>query len=168
MKDEVLNSFVDELLDNKISNDKFSIEIDLFSRFLSYTNPDYKYNSTYLRQYVDDFLQVSQMLQKKNKVYHEIFRELLLTGESFKLMIDRMFLAEYSSESKKSGSEYTSINKSRIIEEEVEIRIKYNSDDNEYIFCQVYDDYEKVEIAHTIREDFERFVSRKEEKVQGL
>ena len=168
MKDEVLNSFVDKLLNNTVLYDKFPIEIDLFSKFLSYTNPDYKYNSTYLGQYVNDFLQVCQMLQKKDKMYHAIFSELLQTGESFELMIDRLFFAEYFSETKKCGSEYTSINISRILGEEVEIRVKYISNDNEHIFCKVYGDYKKAGIAQAIREDFERFVSMKEEKVQEL
>ena len=144
VKDEVLNSFVDKLLNNTVLYDKFPIEIDLFSKFLSYTNPDYKYNSTYLGQYVNDFLQVCQMLQKKDKMYHDF------------------------SETKKSGSEYTSINISRILGEEVEIRVKYISNDNEHIFCKVYGDYKKAGIAQEIREDLERFVSMKEEKVQEL
>lgn len=83
-------------------------------------------------------------------------------------MIDRLFFAEYFSETKKCGSEYTSINISRILGEEVEIRVKYISNDNEHIFCKVYGDYKKAGIAQEIREDFERFVSMKEEKVQEL
>lgn len=45
-------------------------------------------------------MQVCQMLQKKDKMYHAIFRELLQTGESIELVLHRLFLDEYSLELK--------------------------------------------------------------------
>ena len=46
MRDDVLNIFVHNLVSGDIDDETFEEYIDLFSKFLSYTNSDYKYNGT--------------------------------------------------------------------------------------------------------------------------
>ena len=77
MKDDVLNMFVEKIVSEDIDNEAFEQHIDMFSRFLSYTNSDYKYNGTYLGQYIDDFITTIHKLKMKNEKYNEIFMALV-------------------------------------------------------------------------------------------
>lgn len=148
MKDDVLNSFIDKLLKENIEKEKFEQYIDMFSRFLGYTNPDYKYNGTYLSQYVNDFMQVYQMLKKKNEKYHEIFMALIKIGKNFEIVIDQVFYGVFLKPEVKC--EYSGINKIKIVSKTIEIRIKFESDENEYIFCKEYGDFEESELVDGI------------------
>ena len=47
MKDEVLNKYIESLLQERIDVNEVELYIDMFSRFMGYTNPDYKYNGTW-------------------------------------------------------------------------------------------------------------------------
>ena len=93
MQDEVLNSFIENLIalinsiDKKIDEEEFRNQIDLFSKFIGYTNSDYKYNGTYLKQFVDDFLQFAQKLKRRKDKYRAIWNTLKSTGKNFELTI---------------------------------------------------------------------------------
>lgn len=65
MNDDILNSFIEKLVTENIDEDIFREHINVFSRFLGYSNSDYKYNATYLSQYIDDFLKTSCICQPK-------------------------------------------------------------------------------------------------------
>ena len=174
MQDEVLNSFIENLIalinsidkkiDKKIDEEEFRNQIDLFSKFIGYTNSDYKYNGTYLKQFVDDFLQFAQKLRKREKKYLAIFNELKSTGKNFELTIDRMFYARYPLQVDEEEYYYIAVNEDFLQQKEIEIRIKYKSVRNEYIFCKAYLEWgDKEENAiKNIREEFEKFVDTKE------
>lgn len=46
MRDESLNRFVSSMIDESLQEDVFVGYIEHFSKYLSYTNPDYQYNGT--------------------------------------------------------------------------------------------------------------------------
>lgn len=174
MQDEVLNSFIENLIalinsidkkiDKKIDEEEFRNQIDLFSKFIGYTNPDYKYNGTYLKQFVDDFLQFIRKLKRRKDKYLAIFNELKSTGKNFELTIDRMFHARYPLQGDERETYYIAVNEDFLQQKEIEIRIKYKSVRNEYIFCKRYSEWgDKEENAiKNIREEFEKFVDTKE------
>lgn len=159
MKDDVLNGFVEGMLQEEIDNVEFERYIDMFSRFLGYTNPDYKYNGTYLEQYISDFMQVYQMLRNKNEKYHEIFMALIGLGHSFEFLADQSFFASFllKPEIKR---EYISINKAKIISTKLEIKVKIESENKEYIFCKEYD-FEKSKLSEMIRNDVKKYIKMK-------
>ena len=68
MNDDILNRFIEKLVTQNIDEDIFRENINVFSRFLGYSNSDYKYNATYLSQYIDDFLKMSHMLKRKDEI----------------------------------------------------------------------------------------------------
>ena len=172
MQDEVLNSFIENLIalinsiDKKIDEEEFRNQIDLFSKFIGYTNSDYKYNGTYLKQFVDDFLQFIRKLKMRKDKYRAIWNALKSTGKNFELTIDRMFYARYPLQVDEEEYYYIAVNEDFLQQKEIEIRIKYKSVRNEYIFCKAYLEWgDKEENAiKNIREEFEKFVDTKENR----
>ena len=167
MQDDVLNSFMQNLIkmaEKNIDEEELANQIDLFSKFIGYTNSDYKYNGTYLKQFVDDFLQFAQELRKREKKYLAIFNELKSTGKNFELTIDRMFHARYPLQGDERETYYIAVNEDFLQQKEIEIRIKYKSVRSEYIFCKRYSEWgDKEENAiKNIREEFQKFVDTKE------
>ena len=88
MKDEVLNKYIESLLQERIDVNEVELYIDMFSRFMGYTNPDYKYNGTYLSQYIEDFIEFYRKINEKNKKYIEISMALVNLKYDFELLID--------------------------------------------------------------------------------
>lgn len=46
MSDDFLNDFVQKLIVSDLFEEEFKDAIENFSKFLNYTNPNYKYNGT--------------------------------------------------------------------------------------------------------------------------
>lgn len=91
MNDDILNRFIEKLVTQNIDEDIFRENINVFSRFLGYSNSDYKYNATYLSQYIDDFLKMSHMLKRKDEIYNKIFDSLMALGYRFEILIDQVY-----------------------------------------------------------------------------
>ena len=141
MKDNVLDGYIRKLLSEDIEEEKFKEYIDIFSKFLGYLNPDYKYNGTYLSQYVDDFQNVYRKLKEKKEKYVEIYIGLFALLQNFELVIDRVFYAVNDFPSK-VGIEYIGIDKNRIISASVEVQITIKYEKNQYMFCKEYENFE--------------------------
>ncbi len=175
MQDKVLNSFIQDLLTMDIEENSFINEIDLFSKFIGYVNPDYKYNGTYLKRFVDDFLLFIQKLRKRNEKYHEVWNALKNLGKEFELTIDGMFYARYPLQEDEKGYFYIAMNENFLEQKKIEIRINYRNTKNEYIFCKTYSEWEdedKEEVKNICKE-FVKFVDTKEKwekesEVKGL
>ena len=153
-----------DLINKNIDEEELANQIDLFSKFIGYTNSDYKYNGTYLKQFVDDFLQFIRKLKRRKDKYLAIFNELKSTRKNFELTIDRMFYARYPLQVDEEEYYYIAVNEDFLQQKEIEIRIKYKSVGNEYIFCKAYSEWgDKEENAiKNIRKEFEKFVDTKE------
>ena len=50
-KDEVLNEFIENILNDNINIEEFVRYIKHYSKFIAYINSEYKYNGTFLNQY---------------------------------------------------------------------------------------------------------------------
>lgn len=161
MKNNAINTFVNKILEENIEVEKFEQYIEIFSKFLGYTNTDYKYNGTYLSQNINDFIQVFQMLKKKDKKYKEILLNLISIDLIFELTIDQVFYASIPS---KFECYYIGINKTLIISKSIEIRINFKANNEEYIFCKEYEDFENGKLPEIIREEVEKFIEMKEIK----
>ena len=159
MPDDVLNNYVNKLINKDIDNDIFEEYIDIFSKFLGYVNSDYKYNGTYLSQYIDDFKKVCTMLKKKNEIYNEILEKIKKLESKFELIIDRMFYVDCT-ELPKVEIKYIGIDKNMIVKCSVEIKIIFEFDGNKHIFCKEYMDYEN-DLAKRIYEDTKKFIEIK-------
>lgn len=164
MKDNILNNFITKMVTEPVDCEMFKRYIDMFSRFMGYVNPDYKYNHTYLSQYINDFLQLQEMLKKKEKLYFAILDELILTKYSFEMCIDRVFLARYSAEDGKKIAEYIKIDKNVIVAKSIKIKIQFELEGNEHIFCRTYNEFEASELAKIICENFEEYIDSKESR----
>lgn len=57
----------------KLSKDEFEKQIDAFSFFLSETNQDYYYNSTYLPQYFEEFWHFLECFSRKYVLVKQLF-----------------------------------------------------------------------------------------------
>lgn len=159
MRDEVLNAYINKLLSEDIEEDKFREYIDIFSRFLGYANPDYKYNGTYISQYIDDFQKVRQMLRRKNKKYDEVFMGLMGMLQNFELVIDGIYYAKCFL-MPQIEREYSRIEKNRIVSNSVEVKITIELGENEYTFCKEYDDFE-YRLFERVKKDMKNFIKKK-------
>lgn len=166
MKDKILNSFIEKILKEDINNEEFERHIDMFSRFLGYTNPDYKYNGTYLDQYISDFVQVHQMLKNKNEKYHDIFKVLIGLGLKIELLVDQSFFASFLSKQEIKW-EYVGINKSKIISPRIEIKVKIESENKEYIFYKEYVDFQENKLSEKICNDVKKFIKMKKRRTDN-
>lgn len=93
MNDDILvDSYMKSLINIDINKEEFAQYMTLFSKYLSYTNPDYKYNGTYLNQYTDEFIKSCEELKYKNDIYNQIFL-MLVNGIKipFELTIDNSY-----------------------------------------------------------------------------
>ena len=160
MKDNVLNKFVDELRQEEIDTVKFEQYINMFSRFLGYTNPDYKYNSTYLGQFIPDFIQLYEMLKKKNSIYIKMIMSLDIFGQSFEFVVDESFFVSCLLNSEPESG-YISINKDKIVSPKLEIKLKFESENEEYVFCKEYDDYTNDKLPEIISDDVKKYMEIK-------
>lgn len=163
MKDDVLNMFIENIVSEDIDTEVFEQHIDMFSRFLSYTNADYKYNGTYLAQYIEDFITTIQKLKIKNEKYNEIFMTLIGLGYKFEVLIDQVFFASFFLKSE-IKCEYIGLIKEKIMSKKIELRMTLISDDKEYVFCKEYSDFEDEKLLENIRKDIRKYIRVKKIK----
>lgn len=156
MSDKVLDGYVKKLLSEDIEEEKFKEYIDIFSKFLGYVNPDYKYNGTYLSQYVDDFQEVYRKLKEKKERYIEIYFKLSTLLQNYELIIDRVFYAVYYFPYK-FGIEYIGIDKKRIVSPNCEVQITIKHQKNQYTFCKEYENFENA-LLERVCNDIEKFL----------
>jgi hypothetical protein len=160
MVDNVLNNFIEkQIIEGNIDEGIFSQYIEVFSRFLGYINPDYKYNGTYLSQYKEDFKQVCGMLKCKNKKYDKIVQGLLELGIEFELIIDRIYYVKFSRPNV-IEKYYLSLNKSQILKQSIEVKITTQYCNREYSFCKEYENLED-DLSKRVGSDIKKYFSMK-------
>lgn len=154
MRDESLNRFVSSMIEESLQEEAFVGYIEHFSKYLSYTNPDYQYNGTYLNQYTQEYIRLSEMLKAKNSVYLTISQELKKVSDSFELYIDTVFHSVYDKSDGKQEEEYLRIDSCRITASSLIIRIE---SEHPFVFVKKYSDYSSPDIPQIVCEDFEKF-----------
>lgn len=155
MRDESLNRFVSSMIDESLQEDVFVGYIEHFSKYLSYTNPDYQYNGTYLNQYVQKYISLSKMLKEKNSVYQAIAEEFKKVSDSFDLYIDTVFHCAYDKSNRIQEEEYLRIDSSRITDSSLTVRAE---SEHPFVFVKKYSNYSNTDIPKIVCEDFEKFI----------
>ena len=166
MKDDILNSYINNIKTEKISSNKFKKDIEMFSKFLAYTNPYYKYNSTYLVEFVDEFIVFIDRFKIKDKSYIQIDNMVKKLGYLYELNIDHTFFSYSCIGEKQCDSEsyYIDINKDKIISKMIEISICFMAEDEsgEYIFSKSYDINEYANLlVDKVKKDINEFIFNK-------
>lgn len=159
MSDDVLNNYVKSLLAINFENDTFDQNIEVFSKFLGYTNVDYKYNGTYLSQYIAEFKQVCQSLKKKEEQYDKVWVELFKIGQEFEIYLDTSFYVKVDPPDK-IERKYISFNKGKIISDTIEVRVVVDHNGNECEFCKEYKRLDDQLSARVYR-DVQGFINKK-------
>lgn len=137
IKDQDKNfEFLKAIYDLKLDEEQFLKEIDIFSRFMSYCNPNYYYNGTYLLRFFEKFLIFKKAVEKKYLVGALVIKELLnsIQNDTFSLNVDDSFEFNlYEISSKK-------INVSKLCNKHVEIKAKICVNAKEQLFCREYEE----------------------------
>ena len=140
--DTLLDAYMRSLINTDINEETFLQYIDFFSKYLGYTNPSYKYNGTYLKQYVDEFIKSCKDLTYKNEIYNRLYAILIVNiGIPFELIIDNSYYGYFDKIENPQGNVvvYKKYDKARISSDKFEIRFKVEHEKEEYIFCKEYD-----------------------------
>ena len=158
MNDDILNRFIEKLVTQNIDEDIFRENINVFSRFLGYSNSDYKYNATYLSQYIDDFLKMSHMLKRKDEIYNKIFDSLMALGYRFEILIDQVYWGSYLDKTEKG---YWGMDQERILDHKIELKMIFVSSGKEYIFRKKYDKFDDEKLIIDVKKDVKAYIRLK-------
>lgn len=170
MKKDIFEEFIDHFLKGDLDEDGFKQHIILFSKYLSYTNPDYKYNSTYLTQYINDFIDVREWLKKKMDCYTKILMELDLLRYQYTLFLDQFHYSYYLIKEKDGKTEeerntkYERIVKDKIARKTIEVKVTIILDNKDYMICKIYDNFEEKELEKTICKNIKEYIEMKEKE----
>ena len=156
MEDSVIDSYVKNLLTVEIEEKNFELYIDIFSRFLGYSNPNYKYNGTYLSQYINEFKIIYHELREKKKVYDIIINKLNGIRLPFELILDDM----YSFDTDNKKLKFTNFEINKITSKSINAKVTIKYGENKYLFCNDYKN-ENEQIADEIVTDVTAFIKRK-------
>lgn len=140
--DAGLDSFIRRLLETEINENELTLYVELFSKYLGYTNPSYKYNITYLNQYTEEFIRSCQNLKHKNEIYDRIYKILMCEIKmSFDLVIDNSYYAHFEGLENvdKSKAIYTRCDTNKINSNKYEIKLEIENKNEYYVFCRKYD-----------------------------
>lgn len=157
----MLDSYIEKLLNNDYDNENFKEYIDVFSRFLGYTKEDYKYNGTYLSQYISDFLHIHSKLKLKNEIYNKIFTALAGTELVCELLIDKVFFVNYKSSESVIKGVYVELDEDKVVNQKIEVRIRIESKDKDYVFCKEYENFQVAGLENVICDDVDDYIKIK-------
>lgn len=153
------DKYIENVLNIDTEDNKFDQYIDIFSKFLAYINPDYKYNGTFLSQYVGDFKDMCKSLQFKNEKYNDIFKELKTIKQSFELRLDGSYFAKYRTmDNIEEG--YIEIDKNKVTSDVIEVRILFENDVKKYVYYKIYPVKDK-DLPLKVCEEVESFMVKK-------
>lgn len=172
---EMMKIYIEDFMKLGENISIFKKQIEIFSKFLEYTNPNYKYNGTYLGQYIADFECVYESLKLKKDKYMDIFitvYQICLRKEDekseekfdFEVYIDGTFKGAYINGRIENG--YIVLNKDKITNDSVEVKIVCIVDKNnikkEYTFCKEYNLEENLD--NELNSDVERYMKNMRER----
>lgn len=90
-KDDELLKLLEEL-ENLPDEESFTNYLKLFSNFLSQASEDYKYNETYLTQYVSSFYSFRKLLLCEKGIFTELIHPIISLLAKFELEVDGTFI----------------------------------------------------------------------------
>lgn len=164
-KDEVLNEFIENILNDNINIEEFVRYIKHYSKFIAYINSEYKYNGTFLNQYTSDFLETRNMLIEKNKIYKRIFYKVIMLGVDCEIYIDDIFYGVCIENNDYMDCFYIKLDKSNILNHKIHVNIKLflkkDNDIQKYIFCKEYDSYKENDLDKIVSEDVNGYLRKR-------
>lgn len=171
--DNYFDSYIENLISTDIAYSDFKTLIELFSKFIAFTNPDYKYNGTYLQEYVNDFCDVIEKLKKKNDIYSAISSEIKLIDIvcDYELYIDNTYqytiTNNYDLSRLRSEKGYYAFDSEKIKSDNIEITLYLKmGNGKKYLFSRKYNLSEENYIEK-IKDDVSEFYDNFLEK-EGL
>lgn len=141
----------------RIENDDLKRCISFFSRIMPYINEGYGYNSTYLEQFIGDIIEIKQILKVKNELYKKVYIELFGKSEFVEVEIDHSFWGG----SGQVDFGYCLLDKKSILSKKLNIKVKLQMEENDYIFCKTYEEYLEKDIWNLISSDVEDYMVEK-------
>lgn len=152
MNDTVIDSYVKKLLGMDLNEKQFYQYIDVFSDFLGYTNPNYKYNGTYLVQYRNDFVKTYKSLCDKKKIYDKIRKEILEKVFEFYTSLELTLDGSYKYSSQKNKTEFVYLDKDKICSQVIEVQAVFEISNERVMFCREYNEKDFENIPNDISE----------------
>ena len=143
-----MNKYITDLIKENINYADLEKYVDFFSRYIGYTNPDYKYNGTYLNQYIKEFEEVTEGLKKKSEVYDQIYIKILdilvklklKTEINVEIIIDKSYCAHIHSNPYFSYREYVLMDRTKILKEAIDFSVELtNINGDSYFYCKEYE-----------------------------
>lgn len=136
MKDNLVEDFINKILMTDFDNKRLELYIDVFSKFIGYTNDSYKYNIPYLNQYVEDFKDFRNKIIEKNKKYNEIVAYLNASDiKDYEVFIDNMYhIKRYKSKLEK---EYFNVDKKYLMDAQIFLKIILKINSEECTFSKI-------------------------------
>ena len=154
MNDDILiDSYMKSLINIDINKEEFVQYMTLFSKYLSYTNPDYKYNGTYLNQYTDEFIKSCEELKYKNDIYNQIFLMLVKSIKiPFELTIDNSYYVYFDKieNFEKNKIVYKRYDTKKINNDKFEVKLKIDYKNDCFVFCKKFDHENINEIVNEV------------------
>lgn len=166
-KDNGLNAYVVKLLETDIDCESFENHIQLLSIFIAHTNLDYRYNGTYLSNYIEEIREVRDALQGKHGKYSLIFEDLCSLHQEFEVEMDNTYGGSYKigKRTKKGKGGYIGINKEKIKSQNIEISIRFLRNDKVFLHYKKYN-AENCNLRLDIIGDAKKFIEKKGLEVQ--
>ena len=155
------NKFYSYLEKNSELKEAFESGIKCFSSYLSHTNQEYVYNSTYLAGFNEEFFGFIEAFQKKYAIVQDLLKK-VTEYHNITLKIDRYWMFQTDKEGKKkvttlSGSNYVGEDKML-----VECSIMCNM--KRYIFHRnekiVFDEESYIELKKDLIEFMEKYSAK--------
>ncbi len=155
-------SFLEEICndDPKISaKEKFKKQIISYSRYLSFADVDYKYNSTFLSEYLDDYLDFKRYAKLKMKIYIKIKDNIINMNipDSYTLTLDNTYQV-VQDKVKKNEVIFLNPEFKKIKSDKIHVYFIKNTSSNEELFYKEY----RIKEYKSIIKDINRFVRRGE------
>lgn len=161
--------FFDQLRNLNMDNENFSNIICLFSKYISICNKDYKYNGTYLPEYINDFIVFKDNASDKVDLYLELHSKIkkIIEIENYTLTLDNTYRIHKDNQNEKNLTEqnhYFNIDIPKIIRDTIYVHFVIEVKKNNLLF---YKEYKKNEYNQIV-EDIKSFVEKSlEEKKDG-
>lgn len=168
--------FFDQLRNLKIDNENFGNIICLFSKYLSVFNKDYKYNGTYLPEYINDFIMFKDSVNDKIDIYLQLHSKIKKIKEmkNYTLILDNTYRIHQYNQNKNNfmgENPYFNIDIPKIISDTIYVHFVIEVKKNNLLFYKEYDKKKykgnNDKIYNQIVEDVKSFVEKSLEEKEN-
>lgn len=137
MNNEKAKSFLESLLSTQLDSEVFVDQINLFSRYLVYTNPGYYYNETYLPNFCSEFIKFQNFVKNKNSIFEGIKNKIhpLSKDLNLRYVMDQFLEYSFKDDDLKINPPIDLI---QICTNKVTIKGLLDYEDREHLFLRTY------------------------------